>query len=484
MTTIPIARYRPDVSSFQSDYTDQIMNVFCGSASYIPANSLSTFTDALPDMPLQAFTAKGSDSSINIFAGTATHLYKLNNTDLSWIDVSNGTYTATQEFPWSFASFGNFVIAVNPTSDPQVYEIGVDTVFRDLGGSPPRASVVRVWGDFVALMGLASNPGRVHWSGLNNAEFWTPGTQNCDYQDFPDGGSVQSSSEATNPIIFLQSAIYRATFVPGSVEIFTFQKIHDKRGAKSPSSVTSRGSYIFYCDEGGFYQITPDGSITPIGFEKVDKTIFGKLQSNSISRIVGVVDPFHSRVYWALDYTGSGIFDQIITYDWNIQEWTPVTANFFVIFPLLTVGYTLESLNSISASIEDLPFPLDSKAWQGGAPILGSMSADYRLAAFQGPNLEATLVTQEFGDPGGAVVRTTRVYTIVDAENVFVSIGQRFRRSDSVTWLPEQYPSYNTGQIRKRSRSRFHRFKVRIPAGETWTHMQGVDTEFASAGTR
>lgn len=484
MTLIPVARYRPDVSSFQSAYTDQLSNVLCGDGSYIPAQSLASLSVPLAAKPLNAITAKGTDGSVNIFVGTETHLYKLDNTNFTWDDVSNGTYSASVESSWSFAAFGNFVIAVNQSNDPQVYEIGIDTNFRDLEGSPPRAGIVKIWGDFVALMNLTSNPGRVHWSGLNNAEFWTPGTQNCDYQEFADGGTVQSSSEATNPIIFLQSAIYRGTFVPGSVEIFTFQKIHDKRGAKSPASVCSRGAYVFYCDEGGFFQIAPDGSLTSIGFEKVDKTVFTALQAGSISLIMGTVDPFYSRVYWALDYTGSGVFDSVIVYDWNIQEWTPINASAYLIFPLFTVGYTLEALNTVSMSIEDLPFPLDSKAWQGGAPILGAFDAEFKLSAFQGPTLEATIVTQEFGDPAGGVVRTTRVYPVVDVQNVFVSIGQRFRRSDSVNWLPEQYPSYNTGQIRKRSRSRFHRFKVRIPAGETWTHMQGVDTDFAPAGDR
>lgn len=484
MTVIPVARYRPDVSSFQSAYTDQLQNVLCGANSYVPAPSLSPLTDELPELPLNGITAKGSDGSVNVFVGTTTKLFKLDNTSLTWSDISNGTYNASVDSSWSFAAFGNFVIAVNQSDDPQVYEIGVDLAFRDLGGSPPRAGTVKIWGDFVALMGLASTPNRVHWSGLNNAEFWTPGSQNCDYQDFPDGGSVQGSSEATNPIIFLQSAIYRGTFVPGSVEIFTFQKIHDKRGAKSAASICSRGAYVFYCDEGGFFQISPDGSLSPIGFEKVDKTIFTKLQASSISLIMGAVDPFYSRVYWALDYTGSGIFDQVIVYDWNIQEWCPIAESMHVIFPLFTVGYTLESLNAVSSSIENLPFPLDSKAWQGGAPILGAFDSQYRLAAFQGPTLEATITTQEFGDPAGAIVRTTRVYTIVDCEDVFVSIGQRFRRSDSTTWLDEQYPSYNTGQVRKRSRSRFHRFKIRIPSGITWTHMQGVDTDFSQAGSR
>jgi hypothetical protein len=484
MTMIPAAKYRPDVSPYQSNYSDEIQNVLLGDGSYLPAPSLSDLTAALATKPYDAITVVASDGSVNIFAGTATKLWKLNNTTLAWADVSGAAYTANDDAPWCFGAFGNFVIAVNRTNDPQVYEIGVDVVFRNLGGSPPRAGIVKVWGDFVALMDLTANPGRVHWSGLNNAEFWTPGSQNSDYQEFPEGGIVQGSSEATNPIILLQRAIYRATFVPGSLEIFTFQKIHDKRGASSQASIASRGAFIFYCDQGGFFQISPDGQISPIGFEKLDRTVFTRLSATSISRIRGAIDPFYSRVYFALDFTDSGIYDTIAVYDWNIQEWTTLSISCYLIFPLATLGYTLESLDSVSASLDALPFSLDAKIWQGGAPILGAFGSNLKLGSFSGSNLEASIITEEFGDAAGQVQRTTRVYPVVDTINVYVSIGQRFRRSDGFTWLAEQVPSTNTGQVRKNSRARFHRFKVRIPAGTIWTHMQGIDTSFAPAGFR
>lgn len=478
-----IAEYRPDVSDYNSAYTNELRNVFSADGSYVPAPSLSPLSAAIGEIPLNGFSLFALDGSINVFVGSASKLYKLNNTTLAFDDVSQYAYAAGEDNPWSFAAFGNYVIAVNKNNDPQVYEVGVDVEFRNLGGSPPRAGIVRIWGDFVALMDLTTNPQRVQWSGLNNAEYWTPGGQNSDYQDFPDGGRVLGSSESSNPIIFLRRAIYRGTFVPGSVEIFTFQKLHDKVGAKSSLSITSRGSYIFFCDEGGFFQIGTDGALANIGFEKVDKTIFTQLQSSSISRIVGMVDPFHSRVYWGLDFTGSGIFDTVIVYDWNLQKWTPLYINTYVLFPLAQPGKTLESLDAISSTLEGLPYSLDAKVWQGGAPVLGGIPEDLRLSVFQGPPLEAVITTTEIGDPV-KVMRMSEVTPIVDTDQVFVSVGARFRRSDDYTWLPEREPSWNTGIVRKRSRARYHKVRVRIPEGVMWSHMQGVNGEFTDAGMR
>ena len=361
---VPAAEFRPDVADLNTAFTDEVLNVLVADGSYIPAPAFANLTLALEAAPLGAISVRQLDGSVSFFAGTATKLWKLNSTTLAWDDVSQAatTYAASAEAPWSFAAFGNFIIAVNQNNDPQVLQVGVDTVFRGLGGSPPRAGIVKIWGDFVALMRLTSNPNRVQWSGLNDCEFWTPGTNNSDYQDFPDGGEVQGSSEATNPIIFLESAIQRATFVPGSAEIFTFQKIHDKRGAKSPYSIATRGAYAFYADEGGFFQISPDGAISPIGFEKVDRTVFRRLSASNISKIIGAVDPFFSRVYWAVDYAGAGIYDNMLVYDWNIGKWTQIECAVRMILPMVTNGYTLEGLDAVSSSIDALPFSLDSKA--------------------------------------------------------------------------------------------------------------------------
>jgi len=485
---IPVAEYRPDVADLNTAYTDDVLNVLPAQDGYIPMQGFNEFTNALPEKPRGAFAVRSMDGGIFVFAGSTTKLYSLNPTDLSWSDVSKeGTqYAASNEARWSFALFGNYVIAVNQNNNPQVFQIGRDKKFRDLGGNPPRAGQVRVWGDFVCLMCLLDHPNRVQWSGLNDCEFWTPGQRNSDVQDFPDGGRVQGSNEATNPIILMQTAIYLGTFVPGSALVFSFQKIQDKRGAKSPLSIACRGTFIFYADEGGFFQIGTDGSLNPIGFEKVDRTIFSRLNDSNISDMVGVIDPFYSRVYWILDYNGTGIYNEMLVYDWELNRWSVAQIRASAIMPIYTEGYTLEGLDRVSKSLDALPFSLDSKVWQGDAPILGAFSPDFRLGYFSAGSMEATITTQEFGATNGQLNRTEQVYPVIDTDQVFVSVGIRMRRNqhEPVHWLAEQTPSYNTGLVRKRSRARFHRFRVRIPAGETWTHVKGLDVEFIPAGLR
>lgn len=489
MPMVPFAEWRPDVEQLNSAYASDIENVLCADGSYIPFPQCAPFSEALDSVPFGAYAARDSAGQIVVFAGTAGKLWKLNSATRDWDDVSQTavTYGALVTERWRFAQFGNYVIAVNANDNPQVFELGVSSEFADLGGSPPAARYIAVWGDFLALGGLTNNPNRVQWSGLNDITEWTPGTNNSDYQDFPDGGNVHGMTSATNPIIFQRQAIRFGTFVPGSTEVFTFQKVHDKRGSAAPYAIASRGAFTFFADAGGFFQIAPDGSVLPIGFEKVDRTVFGRIDGADLFGIVGEIDPFYTRVYWAVKYdSSSDAFDRLIIYDWNLKRWTQVDGDIDILFPLSsgTIGYSLEALDNISASLDALPFSLDSKVWQGGAPIMGAFDADNKLCFFSGDAAEAVITTQEMGDTAGGVAFVKDSYPVVDTSSLYVSIGARLRRSDVVTWTNEAQPSTATGKVMKRSRSRFHRFKVRIPSGTEWTHAQGIDVRPQPAGRR
>jgi hypothetical protein len=481
---VPFADYRPDVAALNTAYTGDISNVLCSAGSYLPFPDFTALSEALEDEPLGYFRAISLSGQVTIFVGTDDKLWTLNNTDLTWTDVSQAAtpYGANIDARWCFEQFGEYVVAVNINDDPQVFELGVSTEFADLAGSPPRASFVRAWGDFLCLMQLATDLNRVHWSALNDITGWTPGANNSDFQTFPEGGVVQGSSRATNPLIILERAIYLGTFVPGSSIIFSFIKIHDGRGAKSPYSIASRGENTFFADEGSFFQIGADGSIADIGFEKVSRTIFGQLVASDIAGMIGAIDPFYSRVYWTMALTGSG-YSHILIYDWLLQKWTLAEQTNRGIFPAATAGYTLEGLD-VFGSLDDLPYSLDSKVWQGGAPVLGAFDADFRLGFFNGGAKEATLTTQEMGDSAGGVTRITEVLPAIDTNAALVSFGGRMRRGDDFVWSAEAEQSSNTGIVRKNSRARFHKIKTRIPAGEEWTHAQGIDAKSAPAGMR
>lgn len=486
MTVVPFAPWEPDKAELNGQTTGDVLNVLCSTNSYLPFPDFVALSSALAAKPLGYFTARSLSGQVTIFAGTATKLYKLNNTTLAWDDVSKSatTYAANDTAQWCFEQFGEYVIAVNINDNPQVFQLGVSTLFDNLAGSPPKAAFVKAWGDFLCLMQLSTNANRVHWSALNDITGWTVGTNSSDIQDFPEGGAVQGSSRSTNPIIVLERAIYLGTFVPGSSVVFTFAKIHDKRGAKSPYSIASRGEFTFFVDEGSVFQIGPDGSIADIGFEKVSRTYFGQMAASDIASIVGAIDPFYSRLYLALDLSGSGVFGTILIYDWLQQRWSAAQQDNYGIFPAATAGYTLEGLGALYPNLELVPYSLDSKVWQGGAPVLAAFDTTYKLGFFNGSNKLAKITTQEQGNLTGGVTLISSVGPVVDTNNFTVAIGSRFRRGDTVSYTGEISPTSATGRCDKLNSARFQRVRLTIPAGETWTDAQGVDIDAYPDGER
>lgn len=489
MTALSFAEWRPDVAGLNTRYALDIRNVLCADGGYIPFPALALYSDAVPATPLGAITTRNDKNQVVIFCGTATKLYKLNNSTLAWEDVSQAdtTYGASASERWQFEQFGPYVVAVNPNDNPQVFEIGTSTAFADLGGSPPKASYVVVCGDFLMLGGLPDNKRKIVWSALNDITGWTEGTDNSGAQVFPDGGDVMGITGGTNPIIFQKSAIRKGTFVPGSTAVFTFKKIHDERGCAAPYSISTRGAVTFYADSGGFYQIGQDGSVASIGFEKVDRTVFNKVSGANLFAIVGEVDPFYSRVYFAVRYESTTTaFDRLLIYDWGLQRWSQIAGDFEILFPLAsgTIGYTLTTLAAEYTTLADVPFPLGSKVWQGGAPIMAAFDTSKKLGFFSGDAMEAVITTAEMGDIAGGVTLVKDIMPIIDTNDVRVSIGCRMKRGDTVTWANEASPSSNTGVIHKKCRARFHRFKVRIPAATKWTMAQGLDVASQPAGLR
>jgi hypothetical protein len=120
-----------------------------------------------------------------------------------------------------------------------------------------------------------------------------------------------------------------------------------------------------------------------------------------------------------------------------------------ILFPLAsgTLGYTLEGLSAVSASLDALPFSLDSKVWQGGAPVMAAIDASNKLGFYSGDNAEATITTQEFGATDGSLTRITEAMPMIDTQSALLSLGARMRRSpdDVVVWTAEAPQSANTG---------------------------------------
>jgi hypothetical protein len=238
MPFLPFPEWRPDVSDYQGASSQLIENVLPRGDGYGPFPDFVPFTAALPGACRGYCFARNADGSVATFAGTATRLYRLDNTSFTWVDVSAGgaAYASlSAAFNWQFVQFNNFVIAVQQNVPPQLYDITSSTAFAALGGSPPQASYVAVINRFVVLSGLLSFPYRVQWSGLDAVTTWDNLTAQSNFQDLPDGGLVRGVAGGDSyGVIFQDASVRSMTFAPGSPEVFDILRISTGEGSSRP----------------------------------------------------------------------------------------------------------------------------------------------------------------------------------------------------------------------------------------------------------
>lgn len=359
MPTLPFGEYRPDLSDLDGTHTRSLLNVIPRGDGYGPIKDIAALTDALPATCRGYFYARDDDGSVVVFAGTSTKLYKLNNTTFQWDDVSRsgGTYTELgSNAQWSFAQFGLVVIACQGNDNVQAYTLGSSSAFADLGGSPPDAAYVTVVGSFVVLSGLTANPFRVHWSAIGDATGWTAGTNQCDFQDLPDGGIVRQVLGGEIGVIFQDQCIRRMVYSPGSAVIFVIERIAKDIGLLHPYAATAAGEKIFFLTSKGFMQTNASGDLLPIGAEKVDRTFLASYDASAPQHVLCAADPKSHLVLWtyrSLGMSGS-VFDAALAYNWLLQRWVPLTLTGEYIASLAQPGVTIEGLDAIAPGAQTI----------------------------------------------------------------------------------------------------------------------------------
>jgi hypothetical protein len=485
---LPFGEWKPDLTNFAGDTSQLVQNVVPRADGYGPWRSFAAFTSALLAACRGAFCARKSDGTVTIFAGTAAaRLYKLDNTTLAWSDVSKSgsAYSALPSSDhWQFAQFGDFVIAVQANTVPQVFDISSGSAFADLGGSPPQARYVTVVGRFLMLSGLLSTPFRIQWSGLNAVTTWTPGTNSSDYQDLPDGGIVRGVAGGEFGVIFQDSVIRRMVYAVGAPYVFQIDRIAEDKGLLAPYSIIRAGDRIFWLAAQGFHAMLPTGVPEPIGKEKFDRTFFGDYDPAQPQLVIGGADPENSRVFWAYKSQAgaAGLFDKLLCYDYGLRRASIIAQSGEYLTSLARPGLTLEGLDSISTNLDTgITFSLDDVALSG-LPKFALFDPAHKLGFASGATLEANVDTAE-QSLNGWRVRVRGLRPITDAPSCYGSIGAREHLQSTISYSAEQAVNAR-GLCPANVSTRLARGRLRIPAGTAWTFASGFEPEFVQEGRR
>lgn len=440
--------------------------ITAGTTYYVSATSLSGASFKISATPGGALINTSS-------AGSGTH------------SVTSIYSALTASSQWQFAQFGSLVFATQANANLQVYDLSSSTAFADCAGSPPKSAYISIVGRFLVLSGLNSFPYRIQWSGLNATTTWTSGVNSSDFQDFPDGGLIRGVAGGESGIVFQDQAIRRMSYVPGSPLIFQIDRITQDKGLFAPYSVIRAGEKIFFFAGQGFHKIEPGGVPVQIGREKTDRTFLADLDRGSLQLFIGAADPRSTRVYWAYRSANpsiaAGYYDKILGYDFLLDRFFPLSVSGEYLLGISQTGITLEGLDAISSSIDAMTLSLDAYA-TAVQPEIAQFNSSNVLGFFRGANLEATLESAEQGtDENKITVKGFR--PITDATTLYGSLSYRDSPSGVSTSGTEVLVNSRTGRCDMMRDARYQRFKVRIPAGTSWTFTAGIVPDVTGGGT-
>jgi len=499
MTIIPVSEFAPDMPDMPAAASDKIFNVVPATpTSYGPQRSLGAYANAISARCQGAFSAVDDVGDFRVFAGDVSKLYRMSAGAVAFSDVSKvGGYTTAAETQWNMTQFGTRVIATNYNDPPQSYVEGTSTLFEDLiatGLTTLKAKYCAVVRDFLVLANTTdgtygTRPQRVHWSAINDpTNFPTPATTAAanalsDFQDIVGThGHIKGiigNLGTADGAVFFERAVYRMAFA-GMPTVFNIYPVEGALGLISPGGLTQYGGLAFYVTEDGIKMF--DGSNSkPIGKNKIDRFFYTELDSTYLDRISSAVDPSRGLIFFAYPAAGSGgVCNRVLIYNLSLDRWTATETDDVRLQILVrgaTFGRTLEDLDSFG-TLETLAYPLDSQAWIGGRDRLAGFDTDNRFGYFDGVNLAARVESSEFEQIPGKQTLVNYVRPIVDTADCTLAMAARDRIQDAPTY-GAYTPLHRTGLVGVRSRGRYHRVSIKVPAGSEWNHISGFDVEDA-----
>lgn len=474
---LDFSEWAPDAPLLGGKQVSEARNVVPIARGYRSMHSLSkTIYPALPAACLGAHSLKSMDGSVFTLAGTRDGLYSLEGG--KWVSKYSDTAVDTQR---AFADYGSDIYALYGTQLVRATISGKVGDFTAVEAAP-RASVIGVVKDFLVLGSLSETRqlNAIRWSAIDDPTTWPAvGSDEAQYvqsdiQAFPVGGRVQAivgGIGGMDGLIFLESSIQRATYI-GTPYIFQFDPVDRERGLLAPKSPVVAGSQCFYLSNDG-WRATDGSSVRAIGAEKINRWFFDNAAPGRLSEVVGAHDADNSLALWvfASKHCPDTEFDRILVYNYLLGRWSYGIVSTEYIWPDFTRGMTLEDLDQYGP-LDDLPFAsLDVTQLKNQRLGISAFNPSHFMCRFNGPAEEAVVDT---GEIGGRRLMIHGLRPLVDRDDSVAYPIYRDRQAVQRKFGREVAQSRDGVCYQHQSTSYFAA-RVRVPAGESWKNMVGVE---------
>jgi len=490
---IPFGEWLPDVPDYKNPGCLTANNVIPSPGGYGPFLGAVAQGDSTAGTCLGAKHLFRTTGAAIVVGGTGTSLFSIVGGTLA---ATTGLTDIGADAYWSIAQFNAFVIAAGPNNNIKALtDIDSDTTWSDLAGSPPQAKVVARVGNFLMAANLPSLPFSFQNSALNSPTDWpTPGTADARQKSSGRGNLQFEYGEITGiagdryAMMFQQRAVSRIDFV-GPPQVFQITPIEEARGCIAPQSIITVGFMTYFLAHDGFW--ATDGNQTfPIGTSKVNRWFFDNVSETDRFRTQGAIIWEKECIIWSFypadNATG---FNRQIIFSWAQNKWS--TANLPVdwIVDNKVGATTLEDLDALFATLEDVTPNLDSSFWGARSRVLSAFIQDgagnTEINLLNGTALEAEFETSDTEPKPGNRVAVKRIYPMVENADINTTAALVTREQKGGAPMTTAFaPINNAGFCPVNGSGRFVRTRTVIPAAASWDRAQGVMAAFRVTGMR
>lgn len=399
------------------------------------------------------------------------------------------TAAVTDGDAWDFAQFNDFVFATTLANDPYyLTDIDTDLGWSALPGSPPKAKYCERFADFLMLGYISGSPTRIQWSSFNNpgGSWAADRLTQAGFADLdPRMGEITGLVGGRYPMVFQRRGISLVQYV-GPPTVWQVALVSEDRGCIAPFSIATIGSQTYFLSQDGFW-MTNGSEFVPIGSQKVNKWFFDTVDQASVGETQAAVDWQNRAVIWAFKSSGSEAKDRLLIYSWEQGRFSTATVTADWLVGSRVDATTLEDLNALFATLEDVTPSLDSEVWQAGERVLGAFISDGGLATystFNGPAMQADWELGAFQPSPGQRAFVSEAQAVVEANDWTMQIAAIPADNQRI----EAFGNYNSpgvnGAVPLRADGKEMRLAARLPAGSEWRRAQAVQLTFRGSGRR
>lgn len=474
MARVNYTEWLPDQPTFQNPGLVIADGVYSVANGYAPIRSFQAAQNGqLPGTALGA-GAYRRDSLVYVFAADETDIYRYS---ASGFDSLVTGLASSSLIGVSFAPYGNLMLATNGVDPIQKFDPAAPTVMTDLGGTPPTVRYIATVGGFVVGAYANDDELTIAWSGLADPEEWTPGVNDAGEQTFASGGALTGIVGGDYGVVFQENKITRMTQTFDAT-VWQFDDIAIDIGCAIPRTLAAWNKISFFYSERGFMMC--DGtSVIPIGEEKVDRTFASIINRSYIETISAVVDPRNSN--YIVLVPSAAPANSVYIYNYSLKRWTtgPITAE--LLFSSLAEPITLEDLDALYGNLDLIPISLDSAAFKGGTSLAMLFDGTHTLGTLSGPPVTATLSNGLIDMAKDRQTRLRWIRPITDASQVQISVKGAQSLADDLT--ETIYSNRGPGGVyRMRENWDYMAIGLQIAGGQSWSFVQGFDSDAVQGG--